>query len=191
MELLDFDLFPFIETSDGTASFPLSSAALCLATALLWNLIYRKSVELLADKKKAARIAPLLHAIWATGASVYIVYYHSPLLETPSTICVPLGPSQREFPISLGYFLWDLLICLKEGWSLDWVIHAVFCVLMYGMGTLLHGLYRWGCMVLFYEFSTIFLHCYIFLYYAGHDALAAIVKLSASLAHHTSLRTCV
>ena len=177
MASIDIDLFPFLETSDGTPSFPISQASLCLVTAFSWHFLYTKSMELLPEKKKAARIAPLIHAFWATFSSIYIIYYYSPIFIVPSSICSILGPTQYIFTISLGYFIWDLFICIKENWGIDWKIHAIFCVLMYGIATFQHSMHRWGIMVLFYEFSTIFLHCYIFLYYYGYKWFGDIIKL--------------
>merc|ERR1712062_863187 len=81
------------------------------------------------------------------------------------------------FAISLGYFLWDLYICFKEKWTIDWKIHAIFCVAVYGLSMCYHALYRWGVLVLFYEFSTVFLHCYSFLYWFGYKWAADKFKL--------------
>jgi len=155
----------------------MGTAALCLITALSVHFIYNTSLELLPDKKKAARIVPLLHAIYATFSSIYVIYHHSPIMDAPTTICEAVGPSQYIFTISLGYFLWDLFICIKENWGIDWKIHAIFCVAMYGIAVCTHSLYRWGIFALFYEFSTIFLHFYIFLFYYGLETMANGVKI--------------
>eukprot|EP00483_Globobulimina_turgida_P001338 UN01340 len=48
---------------------------------------------------------------------------------------------------------------------------------MYGIAVCTHSLHRWGLMVLFFEFSTIFLHCYIFLYYYGYKTFAGQLKI--------------
>eukprot|EP01084_Bolivina_argentea_P001444 2667_1 len=183
MDVVDFDVFPFIETADRTPSFPLSNLILVSITAVTFNYGYNKSVELFPDKKKAARIAPLLHAIYATCSSIYVLYNYSPTLQSPLNLCAAaLGPSHYVFLISLGYFIWDLFICIKENWGIDWKMHALFCVLMYGIAVCKHTFHRWGLMVLFYEFSTIFLHCYIFLYYYGYKTLASRLKIIFGIA---------
>eukprot|EP01084_Bolivina_argentea_P188216 324059_1 len=146
MALTDIDILPFISTSDGSPSLTLNMAILLLSTSIVFHLIYTTSVALFSDKKKAARIAPFVHAIFATTSSIYVIYndLHHSVFETPSSICIPIGPTQYIFCISLGYFCWDLYICFKEKWSIDWKIHAAFCVLMYGTGLLKHTLHRWG-----------------------------------------------
>ena len=181
MAAREFDLFPFIKTWDGTPSMSLNDVAICLTSAVAFHLLFTFSNRVFSDKKKAARIAPLLHAIYATTTSCYIVIYHSPFYPAPTTICQHVGPSHLFFLVSLGYFLFDLVICLREGWGMDWIIHSVFCVWMYGLGVIMHSLHRWGMMVLFYEFSTVFLHCYIFLFHFGYTRMGKIVKFSADL----------
>ena len=133
-------------------------------------------MELFPEKKTAARIAPLTHAVWATFSSMYIMYNYTSIFTAPSTVCIVLGPTQWVFTVSLGYFIWDLFICIKENWGIDWKIHAIFCVAMYALATVQHSMHRWGLMVLFYEFSTVFLHCYIFLYYYGYTWLGDRIK---------------
>jgi len=176
------DLFPFIETWNGRPAMSLNEAALCLTTMAIFHFIYVNANRVVADPKKAARVAPLIHAVYGTLASMYIGYYHSSLMDTPKSVCETLGPSRYFIIITWGYFLWDLFICLREGWSMDWVIHALFCVWMYGLGVIKHALYRWGMYVLFYEFSTIFLHCYTFLFYFGHKQAGSMLKVCFTIA---------
>merc|ERR1719361_218925 len=176
--MADIDLLPFIKTIDGSPCMPLDIGLICLFTAIIFNFIYNASVKSM-PKNKAARVPGLLHALHATLSSIYIIHYHFPsaIFTFPSSICHDIGPSKYVFAISLGYFIWDLYICFKEKWTIDWKIHAIFCVAVYGLSMCYHALYRWGVLVLFYEFSTVFLHCYSFLYWFGYKWAADKFKL--------------
>ena len=173
--MTDFDLLPFIKTIDGSPCMPLNIGLICMITAVIFNYVYNNSVQLMpSDKSKAARVPGLLHAVHATLSSVYIIHFHfpSPIQAYPSSICNEIGPTKYVFAVSMGYFLWDLFICFKEKWGIDWKIHAIFCVAMYGLSMCYHALYRWGTLVLFYELSTVFLHSYAFLYWFEYKWLA-------------------
>merc|ERR1712048_298698 len=154
-----------------------------LFTEIFFHLVYTTSVRAMPNteegKRKAARIPGLVHAIHATASSIYVIYNHfpRPILTSVSTICIEIGPTKYVFAISLGYFFWDLFICFKEKWGIDWKIHAIFCVAMYGLAVCYHTFQRWGIFVLFYEFSTVFLHCYTFLYWFGYKWIAGKFKI--------------
>ena len=185
MNTSEFDLLPFIEPFDGTPSVSLSDFVLCVASMVVFQFVYTTARKVIPDKKRAARIAPLLHGVYASVTALYVMLFYSPFFDPPNTICESVGPSKYFMIITLGYFIWDLIVCLQEGWGVDWVIHAVFCVTLFGMAVVLHTLQRWGMMVLFYELSTVFLHCYNFLFYYGYNRLGWWCKLSDIVSRST------
>lgn len=71
--------------------------------------------------------------------------------------------SQFFYSISVGYFLWDTIICIYYRWGFEFLIHGVLCCLVY-FGCLFPFQHYWGRFYLgVYEISTIPLHlrgCY-------------------------------
>ncbi|WIA12745.1 hypothetical protein OEZ86_006072 [Tetradesmus obliquus] len=73
--------------------------------------------------------------------------------------------------ISAGYFLYDTLECMyrikHEGW--DFLLHGVFCLMVYSFLTHTGYLHFYGAGFLMWELSTPFMHFRWFLYKIGKD----------------------
>jgi len=75
---------------------------------------------------------------------------------------------QFIYSISVGYFLWDSIVCIQHLWGFEYIMHGVLCFIAYYCN-LYPFLHHWGRFYLgFFELSTIPLHfrgCMIMLGY--------------------------
>jgi len=66
--------------------------------------------------------------------------------------------TQFYFSLSIGYFLWDVLVCAWYRWGLEFLLHGLFCFVVYFF-CLLPFQHYWGRFYLgVYEISTLPLH---------------------------------
>jgi len=76
--------------------------------------------------------------------------------------------TQFIYCVSVGYFLWDSIVCIQHQWGFEYIIHGVLSFLVYYMN-LFPFLHYWGRFYLgYFELSTIPLHfrgCMIMLKY--------------------------
>lgn len=99
----------------------------------------------------------------------------------PPRYQLAVADSQFYFALSTGYFLWDLIVSLWQGWGIGFVAHAVACLFVYSMS--LHPfLHYHGMFFLMYEASTPFLHMRWYLLHTGRrDGTAmAVVQVRVS-----------
>eukprot|EP00697_Spironema_sp_BW2_P009933 gnl/Spiro4/24971_TR12418_c0_g1_i1.p1 gnl/Spiro4/24971_TR12418_c0_g1~~gnl/Spiro4/24971_TR12418_c0_g1_i1.p1 ORF type:complete len:314 (-),score=62.64 gnl/Spiro4/24971_TR12418_c0_g1_i1:78-1019(-) len=78
-------------------------------------------------------------------------------------------PARAVCAWAIGYFLWDLVVCLYEGWGWGFLMHAVCCLFVY-TGSQQNFMLWMGCSCLLYELSTPFLHAVAILRAVGHDS---------------------
>jgi len=65
---------------------------------------------------------------------------------------------QLIYSISIGYFLWDSIICVQHSWGFEYIAHGVLSFFAY-YNNLYPFLHHWGRFYLgFFELSTIPLH---------------------------------
>jgi len=64
---------------------------------------------------------------------------------------------QALFAVAAGYFVWDIYVCVSEGWGLAYIAHGVACGFVF-LGGLHPFLMHMGCICLLYEASTVFMH---------------------------------
>ena len=67
---------------------------------------------------------------------------------------------QAVIGVAIGYFAWDLFICVRYGFGVAFFIHAVLCLSLYSyaVGTVPPFLLYYGCVFLVWEVSTPFLN---------------------------------
>ena len=56
---------------------------------------------------------------------------------------------------TVGYFIWDLVICIMESWGIGFLVHAILCLLVYSLSLLPFALWA-GVACLLFELSTPF-----------------------------------
>lgn len=71
--------------------------------------------------------------------------------------CASVMFSQVLFSVAVGFFAWDLYVCIAEAWGPLFMLHAVACGFVF-MGGLRPFLLHMGCICLLFEASTVFLH---------------------------------
>ena len=185
MEVFQLDLVPqSYRVIPSYPTLPVYRLLLIVISFYFWNRCYKfaKTTLFPKDSKKAARVCPLVHAIFATLGSIYILYVHEPVFGIPSSYCAPIIYCEYIFGITYGYFLWDIMTVIIEKWTIDYLIHAIFCLYVFTVCTFSSLLHRAAIIVLFYEFSTVFLHCYIFAYKFGYEKIGAILQKLFALA---------
>ncbi|KAL3141733.1 hypothetical protein ABBQ32_004415 [Trebouxia sp. C0010 RCD-2024] len=77
--------------------------------------------------------------------------------------------STTMLAIASGYFVHDLVVCTKQlsTWGPAYLLHALFCSLLYCYGLLSGVLHYYGAMFLLWELSTPFVYTRWFLHKAG------------------------
>ncbi|CEL92442.1 unnamed protein product [Vitrella brassicaformis CCMP3155] len=161
---------PWRPSSDEAGSlFDYSSAAppsLCVRAsltalvALAWQLLY------VAGKSKwgkdtSCRVIALLHAAYACTGALYVCLT-VPVISFPS-LCAPVPRAFWVLLVSWGYFWWDLGVSVVEEWGRDYVLHALFCIYIYGIGCLTDFGQKHAVACMLYEISTVLLHTQSFL----------------------------
>lgn len=59
--------------------------------------------------------------------------------------------------VAVGYFIWDVVLCLRESWGLDYLAHGVAVLSVYA-AALYPVFHHMACICLLFEASTPFLH---------------------------------
>lgn len=96
-----------------------------------------------------------LHSIISCALALYITNTDLTILDTDFGRTSPI--SQRAMQISLGYFLWDLSVTPRYGYSMAFTIHAVLGILATGIAQA--GIVtNWVIRYVLYELSTPALH---------------------------------
>ena len=57
----------------------------------------------------------------------------------------------------VGYFVWDIYVCIAEGWGAAYIVHGVTCGFVF-LGGLHPFLGHMGCVCTLFEASTVFMH---------------------------------
>eukprot|EP01084_Bolivina_argentea_P109032 194892_1 len=178
--LLNYDLFPFIKTTDNAPTCPISVAFICIFGTICWNFVYSELLEMFSSKRTAKYLVSLLYAIWVSFASINMIINDDNWLlfsqKNKIIICGNVERCQWIFSISLSYFLWELYLCVKNRLQFDLFIHAIFCILVHSIGLITHSMHRWGILVSLYSLSTIPMCIYIFLYHYGYNLMAFVFQ---------------
>jgi len=74
------------------------------------------------------------------------------------------------FPISIGYFTWDVLVCLYYRWPGGYLLHAVFCTLIYYLTLFPFEQYILLFFLVAFEQSTPWLHIRGFMQHTKTDS---------------------
>lgn len=175
MKYSEIDLFPVFDTK--TPCCPPHLLLIIILSFTFFHKTYQKSIEMIANKKKAARFAPLLHSIFATLSSMFVIYNYTPVFTVPETFCISIKYCDIVFSVSSGYFLWDLYTSIHEKWGYDFIFHSMFCIFVFVTATFGQFMQRLAIFCLFQELSTVFLHTYIYCYYWKYDRIALFLQL--------------
>jgi hypothetical protein len=64
---------------------------------------------------------------------------------------------QVLFSVAVGFFAWDLYVCIAENWGPLYIVHAIACGFVF-LGGIHPFLMHMGSVCLLFEASTVFLH---------------------------------
>ena len=117
------------------------------------------------QREVGVRLVGCIHALVASALAARVY------LAPDATISATAGGdpifgfsprAQLVFTFSCAFFVWDVIVCVRDRWGAGFLAHAVACVFCYaaGMQPFLHHI---GCFFLCYEASTPLLHLRWFL----------------------------
>jgi len=129
----------------------------------------------ISDIRKRESFVCLTHSVIASGLASYVLLFHHSLWDTPSSYSEPIVFCDVIFPITYGFFIWDVYNSFAEGHSIDFKIHAILCFVVYAFITFTPFMHRQGLIVLLFEVSTIFLHCSRIVERNGHKVCGQIL----------------
>jgi len=178
MSWLDYDIFSSYAIGDYPI-LPIHRLTRILGFAVLFRLISWTSCYLFhLQQETAFRIASTSHASIAFWGSMYLFTFGAqPFYPVPNTYCVPIPYAERLFCVSYGYFVYDLYKNITKHGGPAFILHGIFCIIVYSLFTFQSCAQRAGMACLLYEGSTIWLHTYAFLYYNGFTKLAGYARL--------------
>jgi len=127
-------------------------------------------------KRRAFKVVSLIHSVVAVLGSLYVLTTYHSLLSYNTGHCKPIPMADQVLSVSFGYFVYDLYKTLTQEPSPEFILHGILCILIYGIVIHTAAGQAIGLSVLLYESSTIFLHSYALLHYAGFNFLASIVR---------------
>jgi hypothetical protein len=95
------------------------------------------------------------HNFYERHPSVSITRHCNPSSRASHLICAQV--QTWVVGVAVGYFIWDVVLCVRERWGLDYLFHgiavlAVYCAALYPF------LHYMSCVCLLFEASTPFLH---------------------------------
>jgi hypothetical protein len=101
------------------------------------------------------RAISIVFALTTASAATWTLLTAAPELRT--SLYGHDDRAQALFAAAAGYFLWDVVVCLVEGWGGAFLAHAVSCLFVFGGG--LRPFLHWmGCVCLLFEWSSPFMH---------------------------------
>ncbi|ETO32471.1 hypothetical protein RFI_04647 [Reticulomyxa filosa] len=156
---------------------PVYRIATVIVSAVFWEIFWTtlRSIPRL-DDKSATRMTALGHALYASSVSCFAIFIKNPITVLPKSYCANQPMDDVLLCVSLGYFVWDLYKTIVEKWGMDFLIHAIMCIYTYSLIAFCGTFSRIGLIVLFFEFSTIFLQGYILAYSFDYPILAVLLR---------------
>jgi len=123
-------------------------------------------------------IISLVHSLLALHCAVRVwMFDEDNLASNPIYGYSPLA--QTQFAITIGYFVWDLSLCvfMFEEFGFPFLMHASLCLIAYIFGLVVPFMHYYGAFFLMYEFSTVFLNIQLFIEHFGlRDSSLAIAN---------------
>eukprot|EP01084_Bolivina_argentea_P232200 391401_1 len=178
---LDSEILPWV---DSNALYP-DHPALTWRRVLIitFFFLFFKCIQYVAHKifglpkRRAFKIVSSVHSCIAVVSAFYLLHNYHSIFGYITSGCQPIPYAHYIFSMSFGYFAFDLYKTMRQEPGLDFIIHGLCSIGIYGI--LIHtgageGI---GLKSLLYESSTPFLHLYAFLHYADYHYLARIVRL--------------
>jgi len=124
----------------------------------------------------SVRCIALIHGIFACSFLLDVLYPDPELVElnwSEGTVVFHHYASTSKnyliFPISIGYFLWDFLICLYYQWPGGYTLHAFFCAMVYYFALFPFEQYILLFFLVAFEQSTPWLHIRGFMQFTNTD----------------------
>ena len=178
--MMQHDLLPSLRCT--YAAMPVYRVILILVSVTWWKCYQMFIVNCckISAKRTSFRIVSVTHAALATSQALYIFIFHHSILvwnNPPPNYCEPVPLTEYTFCVSIGYFIYDLYKNITTEFSWDFVGHGSMSLLIFLIVTISGVGTRPALAVLLYEMSTIFLHFYAFLFYAGYTTLGAFFRL--------------
>jgi len=139
-----------------------ASTVACFVIQGLSNMVFGtvgcyKSLEPKLQHDWDTRVVGIVHALIQSVGCLQVLAALEPTLSVDFD-----GynwSSQRQIAIALGFFVWDLIVCVVQ-WELPFVAHAAACCLVYFFCSWPQPFIQYsGCFFLLFELSTPFLHC--------------------------------
>lgn len=127
-------------------------------------------------KRRAFKMVSLVHSVIAVTGSFYVLTTYHSLFSYNTGHCKPIEMADNVLAISFGYFCYDLFKTVTQEPNIEFILHGSFCILIYGIVLHTAAGQAIGLSVLLYESSTIFLHSYALLHYAGYNFAASVLR---------------
>jgi hypothetical protein len=103
----------------------------------------------------STRIVGLAFAVFASLSAMWVLWTCDGQLSTE--LYQMDERAQFTFAVAVGFFLWDIYVCVAYNWGWMFIVHGVLGCFVYlaGLRPFLHHI---GMVSLLYETSTIFMH---------------------------------
>ena len=114
----------------------------------------------LSDKLKSeisVSVVACIHASISSISSIFILIYSNNDFNSSNIYSVSLN-SSTLLAFSCAYFLWDIMICFRDKYSLPFKLHAIGCFFVYIIVNIPNPIFHWHAVYfLLNELSTPFL----------------------------------
>lgn len=114
----------------------------------------------LSDKLKSeinVSVVAGIHASISSISSIFILIYSNNHFNSNDIYSVSLN-SSTLLAFSCSYFLWDIMICFRDKYSLSFKLHAIGCFFVYMIVNIPNPIFHWHSVYfLLNELSTPFL----------------------------------